>query len=159
MMRMLVFLVCVVVALANADRTKREAYDLPDGVALLISAVKTTFVCSNDGYYADVDNNCQIFHVCLTDKYPDGKEKLKHWSFICGNQTVFNQLTFTCALPEESVICNKAPDFFYLNNQLGQEKAPFLVDDDIKRAEPFIPGRSSKSLPQLPLGGGGKRRG
>ena len=41
------------------------------------------------GYYADPATNCQVFHICLGD----GDIK---WSFLCPNQTIFNQvLKFT----------------------------------------------------------------
>ena len=37
------------------------------------------------GYYADVATNCKVFHICLGD----GDVK---WSFLCPNQTSFNQV-------------------------------------------------------------------
>ena len=37
------------------------------------------------GYYADPATNCQVFHICLGD----GDIK---WSFLCPNQTIFNQV-------------------------------------------------------------------
>ena len=39
------------------------------------------------GYYADPTTNCQVFHICLGD----GDIK---WSFLCPNQTIFNQVNF-----------------------------------------------------------------
>ena len=39
------------------------------------------------GYYADPTTNCQVFHICLGD----GDIK---WSFLCPNQTIFNQVKF-----------------------------------------------------------------
>ena len=39
------------------------------------------------GYYADPATNCQVFHICLGD----GDIK---WSFLCPNQTIFNQVKF-----------------------------------------------------------------
>jgi hypothetical protein len=44
------------------------------------------------GYYADVANDCQIFHICYPVQYPDGQEEMFKWSFICPNQTVFDQV-------------------------------------------------------------------
>ena len=43
------------------------------------------------GYYADVANDCQLFHVCYPVLYPDGQEEMIKWSFICPNQTIFDQ--------------------------------------------------------------------
>ena len=37
------------------------------------------------GYYADASTNCQVFHICL------GGGDIK-WSFLCPNQTIFNQV-------------------------------------------------------------------
>ena len=39
------------------------------------------------GYYADPATNCQVFHICL------GERDIK-WSFLCPNQTIFNQVKF-----------------------------------------------------------------
>ena len=47
------------------------------------------------GYYADVANDCQLFHVCYPVLYPDGQEEMIKWSFICPNQTIFDQVTAT----------------------------------------------------------------
>ena len=44
------------------------------------------------GYYADVDNDCQIFHVCLPVVFADGKNQTFKWSFICPEETVFDQV-------------------------------------------------------------------
>ena len=41
------------------------------------------------GYYADPATNCQVFHICLGD----GDIK---WSFLCPNQTIFNQVSISC---------------------------------------------------------------
>lgn len=38
------------------------------------------------GYYADPQTNCQVFHIC-----PGGGGRDK-WSFLCPNQTIFNQV-------------------------------------------------------------------
>ena len=49
------------------------------------------------GYYADVANDCQLFHVPVA--YPDGQEEMlklsfDHVIFICPNQTIFDQVSF-----------------------------------------------------------------
>lgn len=140
-MRLLVFtvLATATVVTAAAARAKREAYALPDGSGLLLGSISTSFQCQGNGYYADVDNGCKIFHVCNFITHSDGSSEIQQYSFMCGNQTVFNQLTFTCAFEEESLPCHNAPDYFYLNGNLGDENAPFLSDNDIERAEPLIP--------------------
>ena len=44
------------------------------------------------GYYADVANECQIFHICYPVVYADGEEEMFKWSFICPNGTIFDQV-------------------------------------------------------------------
>ena len=63
---------------------------------------------------------------------------------------MFNQLTFTCAMPEDAVPCSEAPSFFYLNDNLilGDPKKAFLDDQDIQRAAPLIQSYAAK------IGGG-----
>ncbi|XP_054158803.1 U-scoloptoxin(01)-Cw1a-like [Oppia nitens] len=121
-------------------RSKREAWLLPDGAELLLtSQLNTGFQCSEDGYYADVDNNCQVFHVCHQQTDPEGRAIMNHWTFLCGNQTIFNQLTQTCAFEEESVPCSMAPQFFNLNQRLGDPKVQFLDDNDIASGYALYP--------------------
>ncbi|XP_054721125.1 uncharacterized protein LOC129230730 [Uloborus diversus] len=139
-----IFFGVLVCTSAFPKRSKREAYDLPDGINLLLQDIRSTFSCQGDGYYADVDNNCQIFHVC--HGYQEGSPR--QWSFACGNQTVFNQLTMTCSYPEEAIPCDRAPDFFYLNGnvQQGDPEVPFLQDQDVQNAAAFIPGYNNLAV-------------
>ncbi|XP_042897496.1 uncharacterized protein [Parasteatoda tepidariorum] len=137
------FIICALLfstILAAPKRAKREAYSLPDGADILVGAIKTSFSCFNDGYYADVDNNCQIFHVCHSTPNEDGSQNTQQWSFLCGNQTLFNQLTLTCADPEDAVPCPEAPSFYNINDRInaGDPQLYFLNDDDIQRAEPLL---------------------
>ncbi|XP_064467586.1 uncharacterized protein LOC135378461 [Ornithodoros turicata] len=127
-------------AVVALPRAKRAAYELPDGVEFLVGSVKTSFQCpARNGYFADVDNNCQIFHVCNTIPKEDGSVEVQQYSFLCGNQTVFNQFSLTCSLPEDSVPCRSSQDFFYLNERIGQEKVAIHDVGDIQRAVPLIP--------------------
>lgn len=139
-MKFTIELVVIVVAVVTArTRSKREAYDLPDGAELIVGSIKTTFECpAKNGYFADVENECLIFHVCNVVTYPDGKTEIQQFSFFCGNQTMFNQLSLTCAIPEEAVPCQNAPDFFYVNDNIGIPDAPFLTDADVEKASALI---------------------
>jgi hypothetical protein len=47
---------------------KREAYQLPDGVQAYIPQIKPTFQCKDAGYFADVENACKLFHVCVAQQ-------------------------------------------------------------------------------------------
>lgn len=62
------------------------------GVDYPIYAVvpQTTFDCSQQplpGYYADVEANCQVFHICALNRT---------FSFLCPNGTIFSQEVLVC---------------------------------------------------------------
>eukprot|EP00096_Caligus_rogercresseyi_P004786 TRINITY_DN1927_c0_g1_i1.p1 TRINITY_DN1927_c0_g1~~TRINITY_DN1927_c0_g1_i1.p1 ORF type:complete len:110 (-),score=24.96 TRINITY_DN1927_c0_g1_i1:258-587(-) len=63
------------------------------------------------GYYADPSTNCQVFHICLGD----GDVK---WTFLCPNQTIFNQEYFVCDYAI-NVDCGSAESFYTLNENFG----------------------------------------
>ena len=103
----------------------RSAYELPADSELLLSApLQTTFSCDGRsyGYYADQDNNCEVFHVCLpiTDDVGNALETA-HFSFVCGNATVFSQESLTCATPEEAFPCEEAATLYdIVNSEFGR---------------------------------------
>ena len=39
-------------------------------------------------------SSSQLFHICYPVAYPDGQEEMLKWSFICPNQTIFDQVSF-----------------------------------------------------------------
>ena len=64
---------------------------------ILASIQETSFSCSGlifGGYYADPEQECQAYHVCLRD--PLDQESLYPVSFLCPNGTIFNQEIFVC---------------------------------------------------------------
>lgn len=62
---------------------------LPNNATAIRENIVDNFSCDGRiyGYYADIDNECQIFHVCL----PQDRGSIR-WSFICPAETVFNQV-------------------------------------------------------------------
>ncbi|KAL5282220.1 hypothetical protein ACFFRR_005437 [Megaselia abdita] len=98
-------------------------WNLPSNATSIRADISDSeFSCENKtyGYYADVENDCQIFHVCLPVKYANGKLSLFRWSFICPEETVFSQDSFTCMRTEDMLIdCKDSPKFFDLNGNLG----------------------------------------
>ncbi|KAK7084001.1 hypothetical protein SK128_025754, partial [Halocaridina rubra] len=98
----------------------RMAYQLPADFEFIMSApLQTTFTCEDlpYGYYADVDNNCELFHVCLPIADDIGAlVETAHFTFVCGNQTVFSQESLTCAHQEEAFPCSEARTLFELSN-------------------------------------------
>ncbi|RXG53862.1 hypothetical protein Avbf_16241 [Armadillidium vulgare] len=65
------------------------------------------------GYYADVQEKCQMFHVCTIGE----NGEIRDIVFRCLNGTVFDQETRVCER-EEEVNCAVAQSFFHLNNDL-----------------------------------------
>ena len=78
---------------------------------VLTSPLVKDFSCDNRayGYYADVSNNCQIFHICWP-LFNELEEVIgmNQWSFLCGNQTVFDQATLTCNHLSDALPCEQA---------------------------------------------------
>ncbi|QQP52933.1 Putative LOC100898776 [Caligus rogercresseyi] len=97
----------VLSTLAFAALFSPSAYQLPADADLILDApISTSFSCDGQayGYYADVDNNCQddLGQIIETAQY----------SFVCGNQTVFDQQTLTCNHPEDAFPCQEAPGLY-----------------------------------------------
>ncbi|KAH6944529.1 hypothetical protein HPB50_003769 [Hyalomma asiaticum] len=107
--------------IAEELRMKRQTYSLPHGSELLLEPLTTRFICRHDGYFADVDNNCRVYHICTRSAET---RQLQRFSFLCGNLTMFNQLTLTCSRPEDSVPCRNAPVFYYVNDNIGYQTHP-----------------------------------
>jgi len=62
---------------------------------VLASIQESSFTCEGlvmGGYYADPEQDCQAYHVCLQD----ADLALYPVSFLCPNGTVFNQQIFVC---------------------------------------------------------------
>lgn len=112
-------------AAAVGNRHKRQslAYVLPAGAEEVVGDIKTTFTCSGKpyGYYADTDNECEIFHICNPLVFPDGRTETFTFSFFCGNQTIFNQETLVCTYPEEAIPCQDAALFYIINDNFGKQ--------------------------------------
>lgn len=114
--------------------------------------------CITNLDFGDIENNCQLFHVCVPQEFPDGKtvsfkyfknsckfilnllslKEIAQYTFACGNQTVFNQFSLTCAHESEAVPCASSADFFYLNERIGQPNQPIHEDDDVARYNQYI---------------------
>ena len=91
-------------------------YQFPDAVQDILSGpISESFTCEGQayGYYADVDNNCEIFHICLPIEDNEGQIiEYAQWSFACGNATVFDQQTLTCNHPEDAFPCEESPSLY-----------------------------------------------
>ncbi|XP_072937672.1 uncharacterized protein [Epargyreus clarus] len=108
------------------NQTKADTLNLPANATSIRENITDTFSCENRtyGYYADVDNDCQIFHVCLTSKGARGRNTTYKWSFICPKETVFNQEVLVCTRPRESIPCEDSSLYYDLNLEIGKIDEP-----------------------------------
>jgi len=107
------------------------ALGLPNDSSSIRENIVDEFTCEGRpyGYYGDVANDCQIFHICYPVTYADGEQETFKWSFICPNQTIFDQSTLVCAFPLDALPCEDAPSFYNgpdsINDQFGK-----VIEDD-----------------------------
>ncbi|XP_055532873.1 uncharacterized protein LOC129722993 [Wyeomyia smithii] len=96
MCRVVILILAIVIGLCQArtvpirgKQVKAYAYVLPAGAEEIRDDINHSFVCANrtDGFYVDIDNDCQIFHRC---------QDRARFSFICAERTVFSQMYQTC---------------------------------------------------------------
>jgi len=91
----------------------------------------------NYGYYGDVANDCQIFHICLPlgklpwplnkdGSIPEVPNTVYHFSFICPKYTAFSQDAMVCAWKNEAVQCSLTEQLYKMNDRFFQdiEKTP-----------------------------------
>ncbi|KAK8729980.1 hypothetical protein OTU49_008418 [Cherax quadricarinatus] len=81
-----------------------------------------TFRCDGRvyGYYADQDNECQIFHICvpMEQLFPDlyDAHDIYQFSFICPAYTIFTQDAMVCAWVDMAFPCSEAHLLYDRNN-------------------------------------------
>ncbi|XP_071536498.1 uncharacterized protein [Panulirus ornatus] len=81
-----------------------------------------TFHCKGRvyGYYADQDNKCQIFHICvpMQQLFPDlyDSQDIYQFSFICPAHTIFTQDAMVCAWKDSAFPCSMAHQLYDRNN-------------------------------------------
>ncbi|EDW73512.1 uncharacterized protein Dwil_GK17584 [Drosophila willistoni] len=133
---------------------------LPSNATSIRADITDNFSCTNKtyGYYADVENDCQIFHVCLPVTYADGKENIFRWSFICPEETIFNQESFTCMRREDMTIeCEDSYRYYELNGNFGapveeeknQENEGESKPMETEPMEEVAPAESVKPQPEI----------
>lgn len=107
---------CGFLVMVSGQSGVSRGYEFPADAELYLSQpVDTSFTCEGleYGYYADTNNNCQIFHVCWPVLADDGSvTEYAQWSFICGNSTVFDQATLTCNYEQDAFPCQEAPSLY-----------------------------------------------
>ncbi|XP_011160540.2 mucin-5AC isoform X1 [Solenopsis invicta] len=102
--------------LKGAGVTGQPGVDYP----ALTSIPATSFSCRGlrGGYYADLETNCQVFHIC------DNGRKI---SFLCPNGTIFQQSQLICDWWFK-VDCSKSTELY-------EQSAEQLAEEEKRRAE------------------------
>jgi hypothetical protein len=95
---------------------------LPSNASAIRPNIVNTFTCASKiyGYYADIDNECQVFHICMPVVYADGREETIKWSFICPEQTIFDQANLVCSRPEDALPCEESANYYNVNENFGK---------------------------------------
>lgn len=105
----------------SQDDDIQEPLGLSSGAFALYGNLRSSFSCNGQvyGYYADLDTDCRVFHICLPVTYPDGRAETLQWSFFCGNQTVFDQSQLACVHAEDAIPCRDSTQWLYRNDDFG----------------------------------------
>jgi len=98
-----------------------EPLNLPSGATQLLGNIDTSFSCADRpyGYYADSDNRCAIFHICNPALFEDGTVQAYQYSFLCGEETVFDQDQMTCVELSAAIDCGDSPNYYWRNQAFG----------------------------------------
>ncbi|XP_073997408.1 uncharacterized protein isoform X2 [Rhodnius prolixus] len=106
----------------------------------------TSFSCQGRpiGYYADVETNCQVYHMC--------GEGGRQYTYSCPNTTLFHQRMLICAHWYQ-VNCNRSMADYAANLLIGQRDKPFVDDyitsnlgEELQELEPIANPRNAKAL-------------
>jgi len=91
------FLLLFIALIAVSNAEEDHSFELPSEWYNIRSNIDTSFSCVGRayGYYADVANDCQVYHVCQP-RLEDERTVYTHNPFICPLGTVFDQVVLTC---------------------------------------------------------------
>lgn len=91
----------------------------------LLSSIKFNCSTQAEGYYADVDFDCRLFHYC--------KDNQIRFTFHCPAESMFNQRSLTCdnSVANAKQSCKDSSKFYYLNLVLYKDKKIKNAQDTI----------------------------
>ncbi|XP_049846570.1 mucin-3A-like [Schistocerca gregaria] len=116
----------------------RPGVDFP----ILPRIPRTTFNCRSvpgPGYYADMDTDCQVFHIC------DGGRKI---SFLCPNGTIFRQSHLICDW-WWTVDCGSSREHYESSAETTSDERSRYVESDSSYSEQSPPAsRNDRLQPQ-----------
>ncbi|XP_076035023.1 U-scoloptoxin(01)-Er1a-like [Oratosquilla oratoria] len=89
--------------------------------------IDTSFQCADRpyGYYADQGNDCRVFHVCNPYLFDDGRVETHQYSFMCGEDRIFDQQKLTCVEAHSALSCQEASNFYFKNEDFGRPEEKF----------------------------------
>ena len=91
----------------------------------MVPNIQTGFSCVGKayGYYADIENNCQIYHVCQYSVNEKGEPTIYHYSYYCPANTRFDQRKLVCIPVDDVEIlkCEDSHNFFPVNESKFNE--------------------------------------
>jgi len=129
------FFTCFLVyfAIASASEyTEESSFELPADWANIRSNIDTSFSCVGRafGYYSDIHNDCQLYHVC-NPREENGVTVYSHSPFICPLGTVFDQRSTACI--------HSTPDFSCAESvQHYAETENRYANENEASASPFV---------------------
>ncbi|RWS18124.1 uncharacterized protein B4U80_01445, partial [Leptotrombidium deliense] len=87
--------------------------DLTNYPFYIILPESIEFSCDgrHDGYYANIEHKCQVYHHCAVGH---------RYDFLCANYTAFDQSTFTCRFVNQ-FDCGSSEKNFHRNEELYVE--------------------------------------
>lgn len=78
----------------------------------ILSSIRFECATKSEGYYADVDFQCQVFHYC--------KQNLLKFTFTCPTGSIFNQKELTCErslnLDDPLQVCQQSENYYFINS-------------------------------------------
>ncbi|KAK7084076.1 hypothetical protein SK128_021210 [Halocaridina rubra] len=97
-----------------------RSFYVPQSSNLYEGTISSSFSCSayGQGYYADEENSCQMFHVCTPVESHDGAATQYRFTFRCAEGEQFDQRSLTCS--RSSNTCSSASSLFRNSQQQSQ---------------------------------------
>jgi len=101
---------------------------LPSGASRTVPNIRVSFSCVGRryGYFADIENNCQLFHICNPSVAPNGEPVVYQYTNFCPANTRFDQQALSC-LPLNSptlLPCSESLRFYPTTEARFAEPAP-----------------------------------
>lgn len=117
----------------SSESAEADFLGLPVGsTKILGDKIDTSFDCTGRsyGYYADVKNQCKIYHVCSPKTDEFGVRFYEHFSFVCAEGLVFDQRKITCVPNKEaSHECSDSERYFEkTSEQFHKEHESFMAN-------------------------------